>query len=768
MWQMSAWWKNYSLKEERELELIERNLEFDNVEHRWVTQYPWIKDPADLPDNRRAAFGMLMSTEKRLSRNADHAKVYQEQIQGMVDRGVARKLTTSELDTYKGPIHYISHHEVLRPDSKSTPVRIVFNSSANYMGHVLNDYWAKGPDLLNSLLGVLMRFREHEIALIGDIKKMYHSVKTTQVEQHTHRFLWRDMDKQKEPNTYVIQRVSFGDRPSGTIATVALRMTAEMNQEKYPQAAKIIKDNTYMDDILESVSDREKAQSVTNDVEKLVSKGGFEIKGWTVSGNPDNQDEMAIPNKTHMPTEKVLGAYWRPVEHQFCFKVKLNFSERKRKLHTEPDVEPHQMPGKIPAKLTKRMILSQINSIYDPLGLAGPFTVRSKIMMRQLWASETKLDWDDPVPEACREDWTKFFSDLFDMNNIKFGRCLKPTDAVGDPALVIFSDGSNDAYGACAYVRWALSSGGFDSNLIISKNRLAPIKRMSIERIELCGAVLNKRLKQLVGKESRYHFAKFFHIVDSQIVHAMVQKESYGFNTFTAIRIGEIQDGTRPEDWYWTSSEQNIADWLTRGKKPNEIDFNSPWQKGPDFLKLPESEWPVSRECNVQELPERTKVVMLAGTKQEDSLATRIGLSKYSNYNKLIRVTARVLAMFENAPRSSFRNAAKVLTPEDTNKAERFWILEAQTSIQNDLKNGKFKRLGPKHRRDGVIVVGARAERWLEMSYNHHEVPLLPYKHDLSRLYSKHIHEEGHHGVSTTVSKIRSRFWIIGLHKLVK
>ena len=128
--------KNYSLKEERELELIERKLEFDNVEHRWVTQYPWIKDPADLLDNRRAVFGMLTSTEKRPSRNADHAKVCQEQIQDMVDRGIARKLTTAELDTYKGLIHYISHHEVLRPDSKSTPVRIVFNSSFNYMGHV--------------------------------------------------------------------------------------------------------------------------------------------------------------------------------------------------------------------------------------------------------------------------------------------------------------------------------------------------------------------------------------------------------------------------------------------------------------------------------------------------------------------------------------------------------------------------------------------------------------------------------------------------------
>ena len=198
--------KNYNLKDERELQLIERNLEFDSAENRWFTPYPWIRYPADLPDNRRAAFGMLISTEKRLSRNADHAKVYQEQIQDMVDRGVARKLTRSKLETYHGPIHYISHHEVLRPDSKSTPVRIVFNSSANYMGHILNEYWAKGPDFLNSLLGVLLRFREHEVALIGDIKKMYHSVETTPVEQHTHRFLWRDMNSRKEADTYVIQR----------------------------------------------------------------------------------------------------------------------------------------------------------------------------------------------------------------------------------------------------------------------------------------------------------------------------------------------------------------------------------------------------------------------------------------------------------------------------------------------------------------------------------------------------------------------------------
>ena len=170
----------------------------------------------------------------------------------MVNREVARKLSKDEIIDYKGPVHFISHHEVLKPDSKSTPVRIVFNSSANYMGHVLNDYWAKGPDLLNNLLGVLIRFQENEIALMGDISKMYHTVKTTSIDQHTHRFLWRNMDVSKEPDTYVIQRVSLGDKPSGTIATLALRKTAEMGSQDYPAAAKIIQSNTYMDDIIES------------------------------------------------------------------------------------------------------------------------------------------------------------------------------------------------------------------------------------------------------------------------------------------------------------------------------------------------------------------------------------------------------------------------------------------------------------------------------------------------------------------------------------
>ena len=221
--------KNCSLKEEREMKLIERNLNYDDQNRVWTAGYPWIKNPEELPDNKPVATKILESTEKRLQKNPSHAKVYQEQIQDMVSRGVARKLTKEEIEDYNGPVHYISHHEVLRPESNSTPVRIVFNSSASYKGHSLNDYWAKGPDLLNNLLAVLLRFREEEVALMGDVKKMYHSVQISPLDQHTHRFLWRDMEVHRNPDVYIIERVSFGDKPSGAIATIALRKTAELS-----------------------------------------------------------------------------------------------------------------------------------------------------------------------------------------------------------------------------------------------------------------------------------------------------------------------------------------------------------------------------------------------------------------------------------------------------------------------------------------------------------------------------------------------------------
>ena len=165
----------------------------------------------------------------------------------MSEMNFSRKLSNEDLKSYKGPIHYISHHKVVRPEKKSTPIRIVFNSSASYKGHRLNDYWLKGPDLLNNLCGVLLRFQEYEVVISADILKMYHRVLIPEKHQHVHRYLWRNMDISREPDVYVKTVLTFGDKPAPAMAQTALQKTTREGEKRYLEAAKVLKKNTYMD-----------------------------------------------------------------------------------------------------------------------------------------------------------------------------------------------------------------------------------------------------------------------------------------------------------------------------------------------------------------------------------------------------------------------------------------------------------------------------------------------------------------------------------------
>lgn len=290
--------KSMTLKEEREYKIIEDKLTYKADQKKWEAGYPWIKDPKALPDNKEAALATLKATEKRLRQNPAHAAVYHKQIESMIERGVARRLTKKEIEDYNGPVFYISHHEVLKPESKTTPCRIVFNSSANFHGHVLNEYYAKGPDMLNNLLGVLLRFREEPIAVIGDIAKMFHSIDIPLLDQMTHRFLWRDLDERREPDTYVMTAVNMGDRPSGTIAIAILRKTAEMSKDEFPRSSETILSNSYMDNIPESAGTVEEAQKLTSEIDKILDRGGFKIKRWVMSGQDQGQERVVSSTKT--------------------------------------------------------------------------------------------------------------------------------------------------------------------------------------------------------------------------------------------------------------------------------------------------------------------------------------------------------------------------------------------------------------------------------------------------------------------------------------
>lgn len=754
-----------TIREEREVNLIENGLTYDGKRKRWIAEYPWIRDPNDLQNNYSMAYARLRSTERRLNK-MDHAytQMYCQQIQDMINRGVARKLTKEEILNYEGPVLYLPHHEVHKPESKSTPLRIVFNSSAPYMGNSLNDFLAKGPDCLNNIFGVLLRFRQDLVGLIGDIKKMYNSVDISVFDQNCHRFLWREMDVDRTPDHYVLTTVTFGDRPGGAIAMIALRKTSEMS-DQCPNAKRLIECNSYVDDLLTSVGNHMEAHRLMEEVDLVLNRGGFEIKEWAVSG--EKNMSLVHPNIVDSKEEKVLGLSWDPQRDIFMFKVHLNFSKKMRNHFQEPYLTIEDLEEKLPIVMSRRIILRQVASIYDPLGMMTPFTLKMKLLMRDLVVSMNadgkKIGWDEAIDEESRQKWMLVFKEMFEMEHISFNRCFKPKDAVGNPDLVVFCDGSMKAFGAVAYVRWRLMDGSTECALVTSKSKLAPLRQVTIPRIELCGAVLACRLRQFIEEEMEWSFDSIIHITDSEIVRGQIQRDSFRFNTYVGNRIAEIQEKSQPSEWYWVSTDNNVADMCTRGCTPSLLHENSVWQLGPEFLRWPKGDWPISQHCGV-ELPD---VLFTREGKSSCAIAevnVLPDIDRFSDYDKLINVTARVLNVLQ------FRSLFQLFREPDAQellKAEMFWIKQVQRKIDENWQT-RYQRLGPSMNKEGIVIVGARISKWLKTNWNQEEYILLVSEHPFTKLLIQHLHNHDHSGIEATLSKLQARYWVPGARKLIK
>ena len=269
----------------------------------------------------------------------------------------------------------MSHHEVLRPEKKSAPIRIVFSSSANVKGHCLNDHWMKGPDLINGLFGVILHFRENTVVISGDILKMYHRILIPERDQHVQCGLWRNLETNRDPDVYVKAVFTFGDKPAPVMVQIASRKTAEQEIDVYPEAVKALKKNTYMDDICDSVTSFAKAEKLTDELDTMLVKGGIKVKGWAsnyLEMKNVNQSEQSLKVFEGASEEKVLGVNWNNSEDTFSFVVKLDFSR----------FMPGTIPQRIPLKLRKRMILSQIARIYDPVGFTATYISLRYISLR--------------------------------------------------------------------------------------------------------------------------------------------------------------------------------------------------------------------------------------------------------------------------------------------------------------------------------------------------------------------------------------------------
>ena len=742
----------YSYEEEAQLKLIQNNLTYSEDEQCWRTSYPWKQDPATLPDNKRAVVSCLHRLENKLQKNPELARTYEEQIVDMVKRGVARKLTQQEEDEYEGPRYYIAHLGVPNPKSKSTPYRIVFNSSQKFKGTSLNEMLFKGPDAyLNNQLGIMLRWREEAIAIAGDVRKMYNSVHLELMEQHCHRFLWSHLDSTSTPSTYVITRVNMGDRPAGAIATEALYKTADMFSSHCPEAADFIKTGSYVDDLLNSVRSMEAAKKLTSGTEEILARGNFAVKFWIYSGEVDEENYEV----------EVLGIPWRPQPDMLVFNLSLNFSPKRHGVHTLPDLTEEEIPAQIPQILTKRSVLAQVMRIYDPLGLLSPFTISGKILLRSTW--KLGLGWDDPLPSDLHCKWVEYFIHLYDANKLTFPRAMRPADAVGDPMLILFSDASDQACGFVAYARWHCSDGVFRSRLILSKGRIAPLVRRSTPQLELNAAVMSKRGREVIEKEMRYSFSKVLHLIDSETLLAMLQNTHIRYPLYEGLRIGEIQsakDGDISE-WAWVAGSDNPADLITRGKNPLDLNEDSSFFTGASFLSEPEDKWPIRfKTSSPVPLPGKKVVV---NSNVAEAQAEVYNYDRVSKYSTLVAAVARAHNVVE---KKNVKAMYDPLSPDLLRAAELLIVKDVQQRITSECEKQHKKRVGGNYWRfkpvkvNGIWVVGTRLVFNPMVPENEPQM-LLPTKHRLTTLLMVQAHRETiHGGRDPTLARFRQRFWI--------
>ena len=387
---------SHSVKKQAELDLIKSKTKLKNGEV-WC-DYPFTKDPSCLSNNRNTVVKVEEKVEKDLIRDNLH-EVYNNQIRDFIKRGVAVKLTEDELASWTGPFQYITHHAVLK-DSVTTPVRVVSNSSFNNGGKSLNKCLASGPNSLNPMLDVMLRYRCRPVGVQFDMAKAYNTLRTGPLERHTRRFVWRFSPS--EPwQDFALDRVHFGDTCAATQLEVGKDLVADAGAHIDPEAAARIKNDVYVDDGLTGGSQEQVdrfigSKTAEGDYDgtfsEILKLGNFKVKAFGISGQKVSEESSLLGSK-------VLGYDYNIEEDIMTVTFPINVSRKKRSVRLEPDLTLQDVESLKTKALSKRILLGVVNGFGDFLGIAKPFTIRFQVLMRKLFMLEEPLTWDQSVPE---------------------------------------------------------------------------------------------------------------------------------------------------------------------------------------------------------------------------------------------------------------------------------------------------------------------------------------------------------------------------------
>lgn len=764
---LKKWWAVEELSGDQELTAEEAECEkhFEetverNLDGSFVVRLPVKSEDIRDQGSKKIAFQRFYQLERRFLGDNEMREVYVQFMKQYEELGHMKLMTTTEVIAERDRCWYLPHHAIhSQRTGTGGKFRVVFDASAkNKQGISLNDRLLIGPRIQDELVDLLLRFRMFRVAITADIEKMYRQIWMNERDTHLQRILWRESIHQPV-REYALQTVTYGIASAPYLATKCLQRLAKENEVKYPKASEVLKKDFYMDDLLSGANSIEEAQKLQRELVELLHMGRFKLRKWA-SNELRVLTEIPVECRRLTPEQewhekviiKTLGMYWNIRADVFNFGVE-NMSTSD--------------------KITKRVMLSKMCKTFDPMGWLSPVTIRLKVLLQELWRK--KIEWDDVVPVEIARDWKNIGEELLEIEEIQIPRYVSGVDR-GKCQLIAFADASKTAYAACVYLRSRDDQGSWQMSLLAAKTRVAPVKEISLPRLELCAADLLAKLYQVVYRNIAQYVEESIAFTDSKVVLAWLEADPYKWKTFVANRVARIVTIIPRENWYYIKSQENPADKATRGLKVKELKHMKLWWEGPVAMKREEWLDILKKGKVINETQEEVRIVSCISTEKEENKL----LERFSSWNKLRRVMAYCLRFINNSRRTKAQRNYGGLSCQELSKAMRvIYILVQKESYELERRSlsqsrgitykSKLAQLSVFLDDDGIIRVGGRLQEAKGIMFEQKHQIVLPKHHRVTDLIVRYYHEKGFHaGPQLLQAVLRERYWIIGMRDVTR
>lgn len=733
-------------------------------EGRFVVPLPKNPEAKLIGESRFQALRRFIALERSLTAKGTFTEL-DTVMREYLDLGHAEVVPDCDAKKKPDETFYLPIHAVYKASSTTTKVRAVFDASAkSSTGVSLNDTLLIGPTVHRPLIDVLLQFRMHRIALTADISKMYRAVLLTETDRDLHRFLWRSSPTEVLKD-YRMTRLTFGVSASSFAANMAVKQNALYHSHELPLAAEAVQKTFYVDDCLTGADDFESALVLQKQLIDLFGRGGFVLRKWNsndASVLKHTPEELRDSRRVQPISEtneytKTLGVEWDTSADKF----RLSISDL-----------PHR------ETLTKRILVSDVAKVFDVLGWFSPVTIKMKILLQRVW--EAKIEWDEQVPASIQEIWFRWKEELHVLSTVHIPRCYYPIGvSVASIQLHGFSDASEDAYSGVVYLRVTDGDGYVHTTLVLAKTKVAPIKRLSIPRLELCGAQILAKLLFHVKEVLKLSIEQIFAWTDSTVVLGWLSGSPRRFKTYVGNRVSHITDRIPPSRWRHVAGVHNPADCASRGLFPQELKQFELWWRGPAWLQLSPLMWPEQGNPPTNPIPDEEREVCHVST-----MLTKTGPIldpvRYSSFMRLKRVTAWIFRFLNNLRKKPETVHHVRLTVDELNAAESYWLSFAQSESYPEERNlliakkplPKNNRLLPFHPilddRHCIMRVGGRISN-STLSYAQSHPVILNAKHSITKLIIESEHRRLlHAGPTLLISSLNQRYQITGIRKAVR